>query len=241
MLTGIPIIYGLNPKVTQTTPEHQLGVMGVSSDGRVFRYSQAASTEIAAGKLCVMADITTNHEDLVVNTFGIGDKTLDITLGGTAVVGNEYQEGFVMVIDQIGEGHYHKMKSAPAQSNTTGVFVPTLYDPIEVAAEASTTVTIIRNKYRDVVISDGTQADLPIGVTPIVVPTDAFFWAQTKGLCTILVDTNNTVAGQLITIGANGSGAVETHNAATEVIVGVQPVGANSDVGEHGLYELTLD
>ena len=241
MFTGVPIIYGLNPKSTQTTAQHALGTMGVTSDGRMFRYAQNAGVEIGAGLLCVAADITTNHEDMELNTYAVGDKTLDITLGGTAVVGNEYQEGFVMVVDSAGEGHYHKMKSAPAQSNTTGTFTPILYDPIEVAADANTTVTIVRNKYRDVVVSDRTLADLPVGVCPIVIPVDAYFWVQKKGYCTILVDSNNTTAGQPITIGDNGSGAVELHDAATEVIVGHQPVGANSDAGEYGIYILNLE
>ena len=240
MFTGPPVIYGINPKTTDANPQHQIGSLGVTSDRRVFRYAQNAGTQIAAGKLVVAPDITTNHEDIAVNTFSIGDRTLSLTLGATAITGNEYEGGFVMIIDDTGEGHYHKIKSAPATS-ASGTATITLYDPIEVAASADTTVTLYRNKFRDVVISDGTQADLPVGVTPVVIPADEYFWAQTKGACTILVDTNDTIAGQPITIGATDNGAVETHNAATEVVVGYQPVGANSDAGEHGVYELMLD
>lgn len=240
MFTGVPVVYGIDPKHTESTPQHQLGTMGVTSDGRTYRYAQNAGTELAAGKLCIAPDITTNHEDIAVNTFAIGDTNITVTLGATAITGNEYNEGFVAIVDGTGEGHFHKIKNAPA-TDASGDCVIELYDPIEVAAVAATTVTLYRNKFRDVLVSDGTQADLPVGVPNVVVAADYYCWLQTGGPCTILVDANDTTAGQPITIGDGTTGAVETHDAATEVIVGMQPAGVNSDVGEYGVYELTLD
>ena len=240
-LSGSPVVYGIDTKSTEATSSHQLGTIGITADGRVFRYAQAAGVTIAVGKLCIAQDITTNHEDLVVNTASVGDTTLDITLGGTAVTASEYEEGYVVVTDATGEGEVYKMKAAPAQSNTTGVFTPTLEEKIRVAFEAATTVTLVRNKFRDILISDGTLADLPVGVTPTSLTANEFGWVQTGGFASILVDTNDTTAGQPITIGDNGSGAVELHDAATEVVVGVQPAGAGADVGEHGVFYLTLD
>ena len=240
-LSGLPVIYGIDPKSTETVPQHQLGSLGFTADGRKFRYTNAAGTAIAVGKLCIAVDITTNHEDLAVNTASVGDRTLDITLGGTAVAAGEYEEGFVIVTDGTAEGEVYAIKAAPAQSSGSGTFTPTLEEPIRVAFEAATTVTLVRNKYRDVIISNGTQADLPVGVTPTAVGADDFFWAQTGGWACILVDTSDTVVGQPITIGDNDNGAVTTHNAATEVLVGMQPAGVGADAGEHGAFWLTLD
>jgi len=240
MLNGIPVIYGIDPQSTEAVSQHQIGSLGVDATGRLYRYTQNASTELAVGILTVAADIETQHEDLAVNTAAAGDTSLDVTLGSTAITGNEYQNGYVMVIDAAGQGAVYTIKSAPAAALSTVVTIQ-LVEPIVIAFEAATTVTLVRNKFRDVVISDGTQADLPVGVTPVLVPADEFFWAQTGGYSCILVDTNDTVAGQPITIGASVNGAVETHNAATEVVVGMQPTGANSDAAESGVYILTLD
>jgi len=241
-LFGVPAIYGINPYSTdtRTVPEHNLGALGFTDDGRTYRYSQAAGTALVTANLQVAADIETQHEDLAVNTFAVGDKTITVTLGSTAITGNEYQEGFVNVIDQLGEGIMYGIKSAPATALSTDVII-LLDHPIVVAAEATTTVTLVRNKYRDIVISDTTQADLPVGVTQVAWSANEFGFLQTGGFASILVDSNDTVAGQPITIGGAVNGAVETHNAATEVTVGMQPVGANSDAGEHGAYILTLD
>ena len=239
-LQGVPVIYGIDPQSTEATASHQLGSVGHDGTGRTYRYSQAAGTLVAVGKLCIAADITTNHEDLAVNTAAAGDTSLDVTLGGTAITGNEYMEGYVVVTDATGEGAVYTIKSAPATALNSTVTI-TLYEPIVVAFAAATTVTLVRNKYRDLLISDGTQADLPVGVTPVEVPADEFFWAQTGGFASILVDTNDTTAGQPITIGDADNGSVETHNAATETIVGIQPAGVGADAGEHGQFWLTLD
>ena len=240
-LQGSPVVYGIDTKSTEANPSHQLGTIGISADGRIFRYAQAAGSTIAVGKLCIAQDITSGHEDLAVNTASVGDTTLDITLGGTAVAASEYEEGYVVVTDAAGEGEVYKMKAAPAQSSSSGVFTPTLEEGIRVAFADATTVTLVRNKYRDIIISDGTQNDMPVGVTPTSLTANEFGWVQTGGFAAILVDTSDTVAGQPITIGDNDNGAVTTHNAATEVYVGSQPAGANADAGEHGTYWLTLD
>ena len=238
---GVPVIYGINTKSTETTPSHQLGALGVTSDGRKFRYCQVAGTDIAIGKLCIAADISTQHEGLAVNTAAIGDKSLTITLGSTAIVGNEYQEGLVMVTNDTGEGETYTIKSAPPTALSTDVVV-TLIEPIRVAFAAGTTVTLVRNKFRDVLISDGALANLPVGVTPVAAAASEFFWIQTGGYAAVQNDATTTVvAGQPVTIGDVTSGAVEVINAATEMYVGVVPAGVVGATEEHITVELTLD
>lgn len=240
LLTGLPQIFGIKPHESSTEQKHPLGTKGVTSDGRTYRYAQAAGTALGPGLLAVAPDITADHEDLVVNTFAVGDKTITVTLASTAIVGNEYEEGFVNVTDAAGQGIMYRVKNVPTADASASVII-VLEEPIVVAAEAATTVTLYRNKFRDIVVSNGTQADLPVGVPNVTIAVDSYGWVQTGGPCSILVDSNDTTAGGPITIGDNGSGAVETLNAATEVLVGTQPVGANADTGEYGIYELQLD
>ena len=239
-MTGAPVIYGIIPHTDSTEQKHPLGTTGVTNDGRTYRYGQAASTKLVLGKMCIAPDITTHHEDIAVNTFAIGDKSITATLGATAITGNEYQEGFVNVTDGTGQGIMYKIKSCPATALSSDVII-TLEEPIIVAAEAATTVTLYRNKYRDIIVSDGTQADLPVGVPNIDIAADSYGWFQVGGPCSVLVDANDTTVGTPITIGDGTAGGVETHNAATEVLVGIQPAGAGADVGEYGVFELTLN
>jgi len=239
-LTSIPVIYGIVPHENSEDQKHQLGVKGVTSDGRIYRYAQNAGTKITLGKLAVAPDITALHEDRDVNTFAVGDTSITVTLGATAITGNEYEEGFVNITDETGQGIMYKIANCPATGASEDVVIR-LAEPIRVAAVAATTVTLYRNKYRDIVVSDGNQIDMPVGVPNVDLPANYYGWIQTGGPCSILVDTNDTTATQGITIGDTEAGAVETRDAIAEPIVGIQPAGDNADAGEYGVYELTLD
>jgi len=237
--TGIPVIYGINPHATSTVPLHQLGNLGVTSDGRKYRYAQAGAAGCAAGALQMATDITVNHEDLAVNTFAVGDKQITVTVGATAITGNEYEEGFVNVTDDTGQGIMYAIANCPATAGTADIVI-TLKEPIVVGAIAGTTVTLYRNKYRDILPTDGTEADLPVGVPNVALAADAYGWVQTGGPCSILVGAGDTTAGSDITIDTTTAGGVETR-ATVERKVGVQPAGAGADIGEYGVFELTLD
>lgn len=239
-LEGLPHIYGIHPHETSEDQKHQLGSKGISADGRVYRYAQNGDTEIGPGLLCIAPDITANHEDRDVNTFAVGDLSITVSIGATAIVGNEYEEGFVNITDDTGQGIMYAIANCPATAINSDVVI-TLSEPIRVAARAETTVTLIRNKYRDIRVSDVNQIDMPIGVMNVTLPASYYGWLQAKGPCSILVDTNDTVAGQYITNGDTEAGAVETWNATAEPIVGIQPIGNNADAGEYGAYELMLD
>ena len=240
-LTGTPVIYGIVPHEDSTDQKHPLGSKGVTDDGRTYRYIQAAGTALEPGLLVVAPDITADHEDRAVNTFAVGDFNITVSLGSTGISNNEYDEGFVSVIDETGQGIMYAIKNIPDSSSGSEDIIITLSEPIRVAAVANTTVTLYRNKYRDVVVSDTNQVDLPVGVPNVEILGDSYGWVQTGGPCTILVDTNDTTAGSQITNGNTEAGAVEVRNAVVEPLVGIQPIGSNSDAGEYGIFELLLD
>lgn len=239
-LEGLPQIYGIHPHETSEDQKHDLGSKGISADGRVYRYAQNYDTAIAPGLLCIAPDVTANHEDRAVNTFAIGATSITVGIGATVIAAGEYEEGFVNITDDTGEGIMYAIANCPATAINSDVVIK-LAEPIRVAAVANTTVTLYRNKYRNIRVSDVNQIDMPIGVMNVTLPVDYYGWLQVKGPCSILVDTNDTVAGQYITNGDTEAGAVETKNAIAEPIVGIQPIGNNADAGEYGAYELMLD
>lgn len=239
-LSGAIQIFGSTTREVGSSQLHAIGQLGITADGRRYRYTENGAVALVAGQLCIATDVTANHEDLAVNTAAVGDKTVTVTLGATAVVANDYAGGYLNVIDETGQGVNYLIDQCPAADASASIVIG-LHEPIVTAFADATTVTLYRNPYKEVIVSDGTQADMPVGVPNFAIPANEFGWLQTGGICSILVDTNDTTAGQPITIGDTESGAVETRNAATEVIVGRQPAGAGADAGEYGVFDLTLD
>lgn len=240
MLSGNATIFGIDPFSIGTTQLHRLGTKGVAKDGRIYRYCRAAGTAIATARLCIAQDITANHEDRAFATAGaVGDTSVDISIGATNIVANEYDEGYLVIIDDTGEGHTHEIVRHGVNSGAATVtFV--IKPGLEEATTTATTVTLVRNPYRNVIIADGNQSDFAVGVTPIALSADNYGWLQTGGIASVLIDGALT-AGRPITISGSVSGAVAAYDAATEHIVGLFPAGAIADNTENGPVFLTLD
>lgn len=239
-MTGLPVVYAIKPHEQSTDQRHPLGTMGFTNDGRIYRYANAGGSDLDPGKLAIAVDIDSNQEDIAVNTFTIGETTMTVTAGAT-ISANEYDEGFVNITSSTGEGIMYSIKSHDTVSGS-GSVVLTLNDVIAVTAVAGTKVTLVKNKYKDIIVSDGTLADLPVGVSNITISANAFGWIQTGGLCSVLNDqTTTVVAGKPVTIGDVTSGAVEDINAVTEPQVGLVPAGAVGATTEYVPINLTLD
>lgn len=245
MLSGTPNIFSFNPQTTSTTPLHQLGAKGVAADGRIYRYGQAASTGIATGKLCVAPAITTNHEDNAFASAGVvGATVLSITVGATEVAANEYVEGYLVVVDDTGEGHTHKIvRHETSTSGGEAVEFEIAGPGLAEATTTSTTVTLVRNPYKDVVIATGgTQTDIPVGVTPVAFAADEYGWFQTGGYAAVLTSgTNTATAGEPVTIGEATNGTVSGRDAVAEPLVGIAATTVNATNGEHNVYYLLID
>lgn len=242
-MNGIAGVYGIKPTEVSEAPLHQLGTKGYSADGRIFRYGQAAGTEIATGVLCVSPAITANHEDIAFQAAGaVGDKVVTITLGATAVTGNEYEEGYLLIVDDAGEGYTHLIERAPATASAGDIELR-ITPGLQVATTTSTTVTLVRNPYRDVVIATGgTQTSIPVGVSPRVMTADNYGWFQTGGWATVLMSgTNTPTAGEPVTIGEATNGSVSGRDAVAEPLVGIAQETTNPASGEHNGVFLTLD
>lgn len=206
MLNGVPVIYGIKPLKSGSTAQHEVGALGVGSDGRLFRYVKAGGSDISVGKLQLAPAPITDHHDLAVNTASSGDKTLDITPGNTAGSANIYAGGLVVVNDDTGEGFNYRIKAHPAITASTE-FTANLVDPIETAFGAATTVTLRHNPYNGIV-EGTTQTQQPVGVAQASITSGEFGWVCSRGETAVLRDEDGAV-GQLLTIGSSVAGAVE--------------------------------
>lgn len=225
-------------KVTRTTQGRTpLGARAVIGS-RVFHWALNGATELAAGRLLQEAVVVTGHDvDLLPTVIpAIGAATVTLQNVTTAIVANEYVGGYLWVNDGTGEGHSHQIKSHPAATATATVVITLADDDtIRVALTLLSQVGLRKNLYRELVVNPTTPTGVPVGVSPVLVAADAFFWCQTWGPAAVL--TNGTLLrGRNCTAGATTAGSVDVHPlnsvdaSGQEAVVGVvMTVGVTTD------------
>lgn len=221
MFSGVRQLSSQDIRTTSASQQEELGAIGMTSDGRVYRYAKAGAANLALGKLTVNADADANVTNVTVaNSPAIGDTLVQVNAGGTIVAG-VYNEGYLTVSDATGEGISYKINS---NSGVTGAGVITVnleeQEPLQVALVASTSeVSLTQNPWKSVVISATDQADMATGVPNVNITAAEFGWLQTRGECAAWADEAVT-RGLALTIGTGSAGAVEALDAAGEPQIG---------------------
>lgn len=224
-----------------------------SSDGREFTLVQNGGTALVAGTLIMGPKPVTNHQNLTVTVFtaysanGNIPASVTATLGGTAILANAYQGGYLIVNAGTGIGQTLKIQSNTAQTVTSGSVVVTLEDSPAVALDTSSKVSLRLNPYgsqfgtnastNGVIITDHTAPTGQIlGVTLYAVAATAttggtipnggvpnYGLIQSRGLVSCLNDSGTTVGasgGLGLMPSSNTDGAVMTYVVATGTLVG---------------------
>ena len=231
-------------KVTGTTQLHPLSTRMVLPDNRVYYYGQTDGAQ-TSGAICQSAVGIANHDmDLAVNTASAGDKSLSITLGGTAATEDQYKDGYVYVNDGTGEGHLYKIRQHDAiSSGAAGTF--NLYDgdTIAVAFAAAALVGLAKNPYKDFIVYPTTATGHAVGVVPTDFDDDDFGWVQTWGPAAVLCDVA-FVIGNHVRVSDNVAGSGEpldrdgTHE--NEETIGVASLIAPA-TQDYGYVNLTIN
>ena len=200
--------YG-DEKVTGTTQLHPMSTRMVLPDSRVFYYGQTDGAQ-TAGAICQSAVGIANHDmDLAVNTASAGDKSLSITIGGTAATEDQYKDGYVYVNDGTGEGHIYKILQHDAiNSSAAGTF--NLYDgdAIVTGFAAAAIVGLAKNPYKDFIVYPTTPTGHAVGVVATDFDDDDFGWVQTWGPAAVLCDVA-FVIGNHVRVSDNTAGSGE--------------------------------
>lgn len=245
-ISGNPTIFGVDPyhagSNSDTDTRAILGSLAVDPDGRTHRYGQLASTAVVNARLCVKAALTANHEDIAFATAGAaGDTSVDISVGATNIVANEYDDGFLVIIDDTGEGYVHRITRHGVNSGAATVTFG-ISPGLQAATVVASTVTLVRNEWRDLVIATGgTQTDIPAGVTVVSMAADEFGWFGVAGVFPCLSSgTNTATAGEPVTIGEATNGSLSGRDAVAEPLVGYAPTGVAPTSGEHNPYFVSI-
>lgn len=222
-----------------STQKHPLGTRGATGDGKVFYYAKLGASAVLAGKLLQsMVQVANNRTALAVLVAAAGVTSITVTLGATAIVVDEYKGGFVIVEEGGGAGQTLKIKSHPAAAASANV-VLTLEAPLVTAFVAATTKVGLKfNPYRNVIVFPTAITGYPVGLTTFDVTASYFFWAQTWGNATALVD--GTVVGGNDGIASDAvAGAIEARvDASIRTSVGTWavPILADTKYGEIDLH-----
>ena len=209
-INGNAHLLDFDPQETRTQAEatHSMGEAVYAADSRVFRYAKVGASNISAGNLQLAPTPKTNHHNVTVQTIGaLRDTKVTVTLGATAAVVDEYNEGLMVVNDQTGEGTSYQISSHPA-ADSSATLQLTLFDPIKnTALTTSSQVSLVHNTYNGVI--EGTSStQQPAGIPLRDLLLADFGWLQTKGTCPALADETLAV-GAWLTAGTTTAGAVE--------------------------------
>ena len=210
-LVNIP--WGAEKATTTTKREHPLGAVGMTPDGRCFRWAFAGEA-IGAGQLVMQKGAVANHDmDLATAAAAaVGATTITVTLGATAATEDQYADGAIYINDGAGEGHLYAIRSHPA-ADASASLVVTLHETVREALTTGTSLSgLIENDYKDVEIYDADDIDGPaLGVAPAEVANDEYFWLQTSGRAAVLIQ-GTVVNGDAVEASQTTDGAVCLHD-----------------------------
>ena len=185
--------YGAAYDITESrTGNLQLGQIGMTPDGNIWRYCQASSTEIAAGLFCVGESVPVNEQTVTV-AHAIGVETVTVT--AASVSADDYRDGYLVVTAGPGAGECHRIKSNTATSGGTIQVTFHEGDGITVAWTASTDVDIFTAIHGALVIAPVDGQQLAVCLTQRIVTASYFFWGLAKGYGAFMCDNAGAAAG----------------------------------------------
>jgi len=180
--------------------------------GRWFVYAQAGEAATVALLQTTRTNVANNDLDLALSAAAAaGDTTVSLTLGSTAIVANEYRDGFFFINDAGTEqGHQYLIKSHPAAASGANV-VLTFAEPdgLSVALTTSEECGIITSVGFDFVVNPTTFTDAPLGATCVDVADNAYAWLQTRGPGIGTADATAPAGGLPIAASNGTAGAFE--------------------------------
>ena len=226
-----------------STPLHYLGEKLEFKDGRTFRYCKASGAAIAAAHLVAQDQSATSLVEsdgaiiAAAGRFSISAGSTAIQITKASVTKDQFAGAFFMITDDAGEGHQYKIKSNSATGLTTSGKVDfDFFDPLVVAVTTASDIAIVGGLYNEVMSCTQNTDEIPVGVAPIAVTADYYFWAQSAGIACVLADASAAIAlGDKLTVSDDTAGAAQLQDAYTEAAIG-SACFAPDDTGHVGVH-----
>ena len=214
------------------TALHPLGSLGISEDGRKYRYAKAGGTHVV-GHCLQSAAVIPDHLATTGTATAAGATSLVFTPGATAGAANLYADGYLGISDSAGVGYTYGV-AGHAAITASVAFTLNLKadDPIQVALTTGSKLALFHNRYSGVIQMPITTATgTLVGVAVQVLTTGQFGWIQTGGVASVLIAGTPALGAMVLAPGAV-AGAAEIMT--TTNLVVAQLVGTMVQVGVAG-------
>jgi len=218
--------------------EHKLGELFIDPFGRKFRYVQNGAVALTTGHLLQEAAEDTNYRSMAVQAaVDIGDLIIPVTLGGTAVTANQFENGDLVVESSTGIGQVFKIVGHDVQTSTTGTCNFTVDRPVKIALTTSSQVSVRKSSYDGVVSFPTTPTGAPVGIALIAMTIAYYGWVQSGGDGVALFDNQTNTSADVTRIipsrdvAGSVSVDVETYAAAPTIGFAREQVSVDSTMG----------
>lgn len=227
-----------------------LGQRMILPDGRVFAHAKAGGTILVRGKLTMSEDTEDGHDDSLElpSSVGAGDTTFTVTMAGTVITKNQYEDGYLTVNADTAGGEMYKIRgNSPAASVTAATIELYPGDGIVTAwGSATTEVGLRTNEFTGLLLFKArTCVGIPAGIPTMEIAANRYFWVQRRGVAGCYVGGSHVLGESLVASTAD-DGALMPWAGSTAATVSWEneklayshTVQAST---EYGLCYLTLD
>jgi len=252
METGVRYLTSTDLNTYTTTKQEQLGALGATEDGRLYRYVKFGGTStINPGLILQGPAAPANSTGLAITAAGTGGQVtanlqagsqkLVVTNGATAVTQDEFQ--FLEILTNGTLPLYSlKISTHTAAAATTGYITINLKEPLPQnltqLVPGTDTVNLVYSKFNGPTAS--TTGNAPVGLTLNVVPNTAsvtnYGWVQTRGHA--IVKATTATIGLGIACDLSGTAGYVIIAAATTGNIGWAKASA---VSNNASVELAID
>ena len=176
---------------------------------RVFRYAKNGPGALAVGTVLQGARCVDTLANLACAAAAVGRSAITVTLDRADVLAqDEYKEGYLYVNDQAGEGYLYDVANNTIGLGEDTTVKVTIKDHIVVALTTSSQATLVKNPYSGVTQPGGDPWDIIVGVSPVAVASNHFFWCQVRGPAVVL-QSGGLFTGRGVMLSQRKAGAVE--------------------------------
>ena len=232
-ITGFVQAAGAELFSSSATRYHGLGEVGMSKDGRFFRYVKAGASALVVGNALQSRVEDTDHDNVAVRATAAGATALLITTGSGngALDANEYADGYAVVDTTPGLGYTYRIaQHAAIAASTDGTLNLYEEDAVQVALTTSSKVTLVKSPYDGVIQHPVTTATgVTVGGAIYPVTAAEYGWIQSGGPGAGLI-AGTPAAGQPVTAVGAVAGALTVHSAELSNVAYMMVTGRDTKV-----------
>lgn len=200
----------------------QVGQLGVSPEGKMFRYALAGGSSLVVGNLLQSSATDSQFIAMAIpatQAIATGGtvQTVQVTNGTTSVTVNQFDGGSVVVDTTPDGGSEYTILGHDNKTITSGGTLNlTLDHALQTAWTTATKVTMKRSPWSGVIqFPASTPTGIPVGVAVYAITNAQYGWVQTHGACAVLSDGQTFAVGSEVATPSATAGSVTVYAAGT--------------------------